>query len=259
MASDKSLFADEHPTKEEWIEVYITHKIKQFTDLYADRIGVRVAIIPKKQEIVITLILANEQEEMSQPAKKIYCDEVEKIVKSVLVDEIDKSISHAAQASRVDSEIGRPSPMTGLNNEPSQLQRGKSFHKKMQADWLDTAEGQILIEKAVTKPTGRKGRIDIFVDDDDSNNLVAFAEVKDSDWDKMTDSAVRRNVRRQIRQVWNYIESQLKTKKDVSPGIIFPKQPKDKERMKLIESMFEEDGIPVVWQDETIEERKARS
>jgi len=85
IASDKSLFADEHPTKEEWLEVYITHKIKQFTDLYADRIGVRVAIIPKKQEIIITLILANEQEEMSQPAKKIYCNEVEKIVKSVLV------------------------------------------------------------------------------------------------------------------------------------------------------------------------------
>jgi hypothetical protein len=74
----------------------------------------------------------------------------------------------------------------------------------------------------------------------------------------MTDSAVRRNVRRQIRQVWNYIESQLKTKKDVSPGIIFSKQPQDKERMKLIESMFEEEGIPVVWQDETIEERKMR-
>ena len=85
MASDKSLLADEHPTKEEWLEVYITHKIKQFTELYADRIAVRVAIIPKHQEIVITLTLANEQEEMSQPAKKIYCDEVEKIVKSVLV------------------------------------------------------------------------------------------------------------------------------------------------------------------------------
>lgn len=128
----------------------------------------------------------------------------------------------------------------------------------MQADWLKTAEGKILVEKGITKSTGRKGRIDIFISDS-GDNLVAVAEVKDSDWDKMTDSAVRRNVRRQIRQVWNYIESQLKTKKDVSPGIIFPKQPKDKERMKLIESMFEEEGIPVVWQDETIEERKARS
>ena len=25
MTSDKSLLADEHPTKEEWLEVYITH------------------------------------------------------------------------------------------------------------------------------------------------------------------------------------------------------------------------------------------
>jgi hypothetical protein len=33
----------------------------------------------------------------------------------------------------------------------------------------------------------------------------------------------------------------------------------DKIRMKLIEEMFEEEGIPVVWQDETIEERKVRS
>ncbi len=142
--------------------------------------------------------------------------------------------------------------------EPTQLRRGKTFHKKMQTDWLNTAEGKILIEKAITKLTGRKGRIDIFVDDD-GDKLVAVAEVKASDWDKMTDSAVRRNVRRQIKQIWDYIESQLKMKKDVSPGIIFPKRPKDQERMRLIEDMFEEEGIPVVWQNETIEERKARS
>jgi hypothetical protein len=127
----------------------------------------------------------------------------------------------------------------------------------MQADWLGTAEGQILIEKAITKPTGRKGRIDIFVDDD-GDKLVAVAEVKTSDWDKMTNSAVRRNVRRQIKQIWDYIESQLAKEKEVSPGIIFPKRPKDQERTRLIEEMFEEEGIPVVWQDETIEDRKAR-
>ena len=144
-----------------------------------------------------------------------------------------------------------------MTNEPTQLRHGKAFHKKMQAEWMETAEGKILIEKAITKPTGRKGRIDIFVDDD-GDKLVAVAEVKASDWDKMTDSAVRRNVRRQIKQIWDYIESQLKMKKDVSPGIIFPKRPKDQERMRLIEEMFEEEGIPVVWQNETIEERKAR-
>jgi hypothetical protein len=85
ITSDKSLLADEHPTKEEWLEVYITHKIKQFSDLYAARIAIRVAIFPKNQEIVITLTLANQQEAISQTAKKIYCDEVEEVVKAILV------------------------------------------------------------------------------------------------------------------------------------------------------------------------------
>jgi len=84
VALKNKISTNEHPTKEEWLEVYITHKIKQFTDLYAQRIAVRVAIVSKAKEIVITLTSANEQEEMSQTAKKIYADEVEKIVKPIL-------------------------------------------------------------------------------------------------------------------------------------------------------------------------------
>lgn len=144
------------------------------------------------------------------------------------------------------------------NEEPKQLRLGKAFHKETQADWINTAEGQVLTEKAIIKPTGRKGRIDIFVSDA-GDKMVAVAEVKASDWDKMTDSAVQRNVKRQIKQIWDYIDSQLAKQKDVSPGVIFPERPKDKTRMRLIEDMFEEKGIPVVWQDESIEERKARS
>lgn len=142
--------------------------------------------------------------------------------------------------------------------EPKRLRRGKTFHKTMQADWINNAEGQVLTEKSITKPTGRIGRIDIFVNDA-GNKMVAVAEVKASDWDKMTDSAVLRNVKRQIKQIWDYIDSQLKKQRDVSPGVIFPQRPKDKTRMRLIEDMFEEEGIPVVWRDETVKERKARS
>ena len=142
-------------------------------------------------------------------------------------------------------------------NEPKQLRNEKAFHKILQSDWLNTAEGIIRVEEGITKPTGRKGRIDIFVDEA-GDNLVAVVEIKASDWDRMTGSAGRRNVRRQIKQIWDYIESQMKEKRDVCPGIIFPQRPKDKERMGYIENLFEEEGIPVVWQDETIEERKAR-
>ncbi len=145
-----------------------------------------------------------------------------------------------------------------MNNEPKELSRGKAFHKLLQQEWEDTAEGDVVREHHVVKPSGRNGRIDIFVKDD-GDNLVAVGEVKASNWDKMTDSALKRNVRRQIKQIWDYIESQLKSGKDVSPGIIFQERPNDNVKMKLIEDMFEESGIPVVWHDETIKERKARS
>ena len=147
--------------------------------------------------------------------------------------------------------------MNTKNSEPKPLRRGKDFHKKIQKEWLDTAEGEVTPEKSMTKPSGRKGRMDIFVRSDEK--LVAIAEIKNSDWDAMTPTALRRNVRRQARQIWDYIESQLELGKDVSPGVIFPKRSKDPDRIKLIEQLFDEEGIPVVWEDESIAERKARS
>ena len=120
--------------------------------------------------------------------------------------------------------------------EPAPLRRGKAFHKKIQQDWLGTAEGTINPERSVLKQNKRKGRVDIFVDDNDPNGTIAIVEIKASGWDKMTDKAVRRNARKQIRQIWEYIETQLiggenvetGEGKDVYPGIIFPKRPKDK-------------------------------
>ena len=139
--------------------------------------------------------------------------------------------------------------------EPQQLRQGKAFHAKVQADWEEHAEGDVTSEKGVTKPSGQKGRIDVHAN---SGDLVGVVEIKASDWDRMTPRAVRRNVRRQIRQIWDYIQSQLAERKDVSPGVIFPHRPKDAKRMKLIEDLFLEEGIPVVWEDETVEERAAR-
>jgi hypothetical protein len=84
-------------------------------------------------------------------------------------------------------------------------------------------------------------------------------EVKETDWDRMTPAAVRRNVRRQIRQIWDYIESQRAEGKEISPGVVFPRRPADMERLHLIERMFEDELIAVVWNDESVQERKARS
>jgi hypothetical protein len=147
--------------------------------------------------------------------------------------------------------------MSPKRKEPEQLIRGKEFHKKLQEDWHRKAQGEVKHEEGIVKPSGRKGRMDIFVDA--NNNLVGVVEIKASDWDSMTLKALRRNVSRQASQIWDYIESQLEQGKQVSPGVTFPERPKDPERLKLIEQLFDERGIPVVWEDETIEERKARS
>ena len=147
--------------------------------------------------------------------------------------------------------------MNRKSKEPKLLVRGKEFHKRVQEDWHKNAGGDVATEEPTTKPSGRKGRIDIFVET--KEGLVAIAEIKNSNWDAMTLPALRRNVKRQAAQVWDYIEAQLEQGKDISPGIIFPKRPKDSNRLKLIEALFEENGISVVWQDESIQERKARS
>jgi len=150
--------------------------------------------------------------------------------------------------------------MDTKNDKIERLRRGRAFHKKIQEDWRENAEGDVRIEEWTTKPSGKKGRMDIFVGSDETDErLVAIAEIKNSDWDAMTPSAVRRNVRRQIRQIWSYITPQLESRKDVSPGVVFPKRPKDPNRLKLIEQMFEDEGIPVVWEDESVEERRTRS
>lgn len=147
--------------------------------------------------------------------------------------------------------------MIPKNNEPKQLRKGKEFHKKIQKGWHSDAEGNVKTEKSITNPSKRKGRMDIFVKDDES--LVAVAEIKTSNWDAMTPTAVHKNVIRQANQIWDYIESQLEQGKDVSPGVIFPKRPKDPDRMNLIEQLLNERGIQVVWEDESLQEGKAKS
>ncbi len=41
-----------------------------------------------------------------------------------------------------------------VNKEPSRLSRGKAFHKEMQGDWVNSAEGEIVVEKGIIKPGG---------------------------------------------------------------------------------------------------------
>ena len=160
------------------------------------------------------------------------------------------------------ADLGKKASLArdGRRCEPERLRQGKSFHRHVQAEWEageGEGEGEVVSEKPVVKPSGRRGRVDIFVAVD--GRLVAIAEIKYSDWDAMTQSAARRNVKRQARQIWDYIDSQLALGRDVSPGVVFPKRPESASRLALVETLFDAEGIPVVWYEESTEERRSRT
>ena len=64
------------------------------------------------------------------------------------------------------------------SKEPSQLKRDKAFHKLIQKEWEETAEGIPVSEKTIKKHSGRRGRVDILVDDDDPDGTAAIVEIK---------------------------------------------------------------------------------
>ena len=147
--------------------------------------------------------------------------------------------------------------MVKKRTEPSALKRGKAFHKEVQSEWEQTARGAVQREKRITKTGGSTGRIDIRVNAGDG--MVAVVEIKSTDWTRMTEAQVRRRVRDYCKQVWEYIEHELEEGADVCPGIVLLGMPEDESRVALIEGLFGDEGISAVWQDETMEEARARN
>lgn len=144
-------------------------------------------------------------------------------------------------------------------HEPEILRRGKAFHKRVQAEWVATAkDGTPCPERTIWRLNGRRGRVDLLIEE--LGDFVSVIEIKATDWDCMAEGNIARNVRRQIRQLWSYIDAELEIYgMQVCPGIIFPALPSDSRRLAMIESMFNDEGIQVVWQNETIEEMKKRA
>lgn len=146
-----------------------------------------------------------------------------------------------------------------MSREPIILKKGKRFHKLIQDEWVATTnDGLAISEKYIKRIDGRKGRVDILVEE--LGDYVSVIEIKATDWDRIKPENVKRNIRRQIRQIWRYIDSQLEVySMEVCPGIIFPKLPENSELLELVEDTFNAEGIQVVWHDETIEQVKERN
>ena len=137
--------------------------------------------------------------------------------------------------------------MSSQKPEPNRLKQGKAFHRTVQEEWRQEAEGKVEPEKTVKYASKGRGRVDIMVDA--KERTKALVEIKHTDWDRMTEGAVRRNALRHIRQVWRYIDAQPNDADGVCPGVIYAKCPGSVARKQQIETLFIEAGIPVVWHD----------
>jgi hypothetical protein len=73
-----------HPTQAEWLEVYISHNIKETTDLWGRRVGILTSIVEKDKTIIITMSLANNEEPITTDAENSYKETAEIIVRSIL-------------------------------------------------------------------------------------------------------------------------------------------------------------------------------
>jgi hypothetical protein len=84
----------QHPTQDEWLEVYTSHCINESLDTSQQRVAFLIAIASKDangkalapKQMVITIASANGQDPISQNAKNGYIQTVENIAKYVLED-----------------------------------------------------------------------------------------------------------------------------------------------------------------------------
>lgn len=142
---------------------------------------------------------------------------------------------------------------------PAPLRRGLDFEAGVRLTWEAEADGVFdQSTRYVKTQDGRRGYIDIrmLLEDD---TLVAIVEVKDYSWDRMTVAQMSRSIRRIARQLDKYIDAALESGQDISAGVVFKARPTTPGRLEDIEAALDEYGISVAWEDETIEERRARA
>ena len=147
------------------------------------------------------------------------------------------------------------------SREPKELLAGKSFHRLAQTFYEHGST--FLREQGVEKPSGRRGRADIFLLVEDERSFAALAEVKNTSWEPLAArGTLQRNVARQARQLWSYLDGIAELRRpdgtshhvDLSnleryAAMIFPTAPRPSIRAQ-VEDAFGEYGISVIWLDE---------
>jgi hypothetical protein len=149
---------------------------------------------------------------------------------------------------------------------PDALRRGREFERLVKTKWQQRSEVTPLLEHATARvgPKVSRGRVDIFVHADldpvwgEPGSAVAgrdayVVEIKATEWDRIPARRVAPYVRRQARQVWDYLEAALDDDspfEHASGSIVFPRKPGRPGLARLIEMMFLRWALDVHWFEE---------
>ncbi len=128
----------------------------------------------------------------------------------------------------------------------NRIRRGRKFEVWERSKW-GTNENKDALFEASSEWEGKRGRIDIKLHDSDEGHTVVV-ELKATNWNKIKGDRVRSNALRHARQIWRYIEAELR-ESPVLPAIIYPHIPKSIEKKEEVESILNERLIQVVWRD----------
>lgn len=93
--------------------------------------------------------------------------------------------------------------------------------------------------------------MDIFINED-SDNFVTIIEIKGTNWDKIKEKNIKRNLYMHSKQLYNYIDKYMEINKlNVCPAVIYPKPPVKKRLREFIETCAMNNySFPVYWYSE---------
>jgi len=85
-----------HPSREEWLEVYLTSKIRENTDAWEQRTAIRTVVDSNTRQIIITLTSANGQGEYSEGTRQTHLAMVKKMALGI-VNKYDWAADYSVQ------------------------------------------------------------------------------------------------------------------------------------------------------------------
>ena len=146
------------------------------------------------------------------------------------------------------------------------IKQGRKFEAWEREQWNNELNSARKTEVG-TKWKGKAGRIDIRLqleEDDGGRDTVVIAETKATNWDKIKEHRVRLTATKHVNQIWRYINDVIKPRKEDHPNIkeedlielrataavVYPAPPTIPGRKEMIEEIFEEWAIQVVWREE---------